>query len=267
MATVLKGDPSIYPRLQGLRTAMDVCLARCIKTGMDNQGHRMISTVGLVAGDAECYDMFAPLFDPVIRKLHPGFDPACGRHASGLDAGAVVASGMDPAGDVVERVQVSLGRNLRSLRFPAAASAQERAEAERVLSAALLRVPQLGGEYHPLRGSDTYAALPGGMSEEMEELLTKKRLMMTAPDSNVVLSTGTARHWPRARGVFTAEGCQTVAFLNQDDHLRLRCCRDGASGRLCRRTPSSSRRATVSATSPPARAASAQPFKRRSSSG
>ena len=43
----------------------------CIQTGVDNPGHPFIMTVGLTAGDEECYDTFKELFDPVIdSKLH-----------------------------------------------------------------------------------------------------------------------------------------------------------------------------------------------------
>ncbi|CAK0812403.1 unnamed protein product [Prorocentrum cordatum] len=238
MANVLKGDPSIYSRLRALRTSMDVSLARCIKTGMDNGGHPMISTMGLVAGDAECYDLFAPLFDPVIRERHAGFDRARDHHVSCLDAGAVVVGDLDPVGDYVTKVQVWVCRNVQGLKFPPAASEPEKIEAEKMITTALLSVPGLGGQYHPLRGSHSYAALPGDMSEETEQLLTQKGLMMKVPDSNVVLSTGAGKHWPKARGVFTADEYQTVAFVNQESHLRLRCSRDGADlrgtfARLC----------------------------------
>lgn len=43
-----------------------------IQTGVDNPGHPFIMTVGCVAGDEECYDTFADLFDPVIEARHKG---------------------------------------------------------------------------------------------------------------------------------------------------------------------------------------------------
>ena len=36
-------------------TSGGVNLAQCIKTGIDNPGHPHIKTVGLTAGDEECY--------------------------------------------------------------------------------------------------------------------------------------------------------------------------------------------------------------------
>ena len=39
---------------------------------MDNPGHPFIMTVGCVAGDEECYETLADLFDPVIEARHKG---------------------------------------------------------------------------------------------------------------------------------------------------------------------------------------------------
>ena len=44
-----------------------------LKTGMDNKGHPMIKTVGMTAGDEECYEVFKDLFDPVIDIRHGGY--------------------------------------------------------------------------------------------------------------------------------------------------------------------------------------------------
>lgn len=44
-----------------------------IIVGVDNPGHPYIMTVGMVAGDEECYETFAELFDPVIDGRHNGY--------------------------------------------------------------------------------------------------------------------------------------------------------------------------------------------------
>ena len=57
MADVLKKNPSIYDALKGKQTDMEVTLAQCIKTGMDNKGSPMLKTVGMTAGDEESYEV------------------------------------------------------------------------------------------------------------------------------------------------------------------------------------------------------------------
>merc|ERR1712166_209114 len=45
----LKADLGIYDRLRTRKTSLGVNLGHCIKTGIDNKGHPMIKTCGLVA--------------------------------------------------------------------------------------------------------------------------------------------------------------------------------------------------------------------------
>lgn len=44
-------------------------LDSCMQTGVDNPGHPFIFTVGLTAGDEECYEVFKDLFEPVISSM------------------------------------------------------------------------------------------------------------------------------------------------------------------------------------------------------
>ena len=224
-AKTLWQDPALYARLRALRTPGGVSLARCIKTGMDNRGHRLIRTLGLVAGDADCYGVFGELFDRVIAEWHPHWQ-AGAAHPTDLDAEGLSAAALDLAR--VTSVAVRLSRNLRGLAFPPAASLEERREAEVALRAALAALPEeLGGEYMPLRGSSSSCPLrPGGMSIEEEAQLKAKGLLMQAPDAGVVLSSGEGRHWPHGRGVFVAKGGGLVAHVNGADHLRLEAAQE-----------------------------------------
>merc|ERR1712110_79164 len=63
-------------------------------------------------------------------------------------------------------------------------------------------------------------------------------VLFEAPDSLLVLSSGLGRDWPEARGVFVTGNCATtgaiqdkdlVAWINQEDHLQLRCQRKDAN--------------------------------------
>lgn len=44
----------------------------------------MIKTVGMVAGDEESFELFAPLFDPVISARHNGY-AADAKHPTDLN--------------------------------------------------------------------------------------------------------------------------------------------------------------------------------------
>uniref|UniRef100_A0A3Q2YMJ2 Creatine kinase S-type, mitochondrial n=1 Tax=Hippocampus comes TaxID=109280 RepID=A0A3Q2YMJ2_HIPCM len=84
MATAL--TPAIYAKLRDKVTSNNWTLDQCIQTGVDNPGHPFIKTVGCVAGDEESYEVFADLFDPVIKDRHNGYDPKTMTHPTDLDA-------------------------------------------------------------------------------------------------------------------------------------------------------------------------------------
>merc|ERR1719262_523110 len=84
MAEAMKKNPAIYSKLRTKKTLLGVTLAKIIKPGVDNKGHPMIKTVGMVAGDEESYEVFKELFDPVINLRHGGYGPNT-KHPTDLD--------------------------------------------------------------------------------------------------------------------------------------------------------------------------------------
>ncbi|KAK7934463.1 hypothetical protein WMY93_005359 [Mugilogobius chulae] len=91
MASAL--TPSMYARLRDKLTPNNWSLDQCIQTGVDNPGHPFIKTVGMVAGDEESYEVFAEIFNPVIKDRHNGYDPRTMKHPTDLDANKL-SSGM-----------------------------------------------------------------------------------------------------------------------------------------------------------------------------
>ncbi|KAJ8781853.1 hypothetical protein J1605_010601, partial [Eschrichtius robustus] len=84
--------PTIYAKLRNKVTPNGYTLDQCIQTGVDNPGHPFIKTVGMVAGDEESYEVFADLFDPVIKLRHNGYDPRVMKHPTDLDESKVGSS-------------------------------------------------------------------------------------------------------------------------------------------------------------------------------
>jgi len=219
---VLRDKPEIYHSLKGETTPLGVSLAGCVKTGVDNPGHPYIETVGMVAGDAYCYDVFRDLFDEVIAALHPKWGASGGRHVSDLSGEKVAQTRMDASGEHIKGVRVRAARNFKALRMPALCSREERMEAERLLTRGLLRLgDDFRGLYYPLRGSSSYAPRPGGMTLEEEARLAVEDRVPEEPDSEMLTSAGYARHWPEARGCFAAEDRRLSATVNVEDHLLL----------------------------------------------
>lgn len=238
MAIVLRKDPGIYHRLKGLRTPGGVSLAKCMKPGVDNVGHALIRTVGLVAGDAACYEVFRELFEPVVVARHNLADSP--KHTVDLDVAKVGSEPVDAAGKHVISCRLRCARNLRDVPFPPSISKEQRREVERVAVKALLDLHGAsGGRYLPLGDSMSFPPCQGGMSPEEEADLDSQGLLFIEPDAQLILSSGTGRHWPDARGIFVDGQQSLAAWVNEEDHLRLIAQQDGGDlrqvfERLCR---------------------------------
>ncbi|XP_045141320.1 creatine kinase S-type, mitochondrial isoform X2 [Echinops telfairi] len=141
--------PAIYAKLRNKVTPSGYTLDQCIQTGVDNPGHPFIKTVGMVAGDEESYEVFAELFDPVIKLRHNGYDPKVMKHPTDLDASKVTQGLFDERYVLSSRVRT--GRSIRGLSLPPACSRAERREVENVAIAALEGLKgDLAGRYYKL---------------------------------------------------------------------------------------------------------------------
>lgn len=221
MTRILRNDPELYTKLHTQKTQMGVTFAKCIKTGIDNKGHKMVKTVGMVAGDEESYETFSELFNPVIALWHQRAHPT--KHPTDLDLSKLTSTRCDPTGKYVHSVNIQTTRNLRGLRLSPAMSEDERCEAERVVVKALSQLNEpLKGEYFSFEGSSSNPSqtVTPWMSRDDEEELTNKRLLFDAPDAPLLLSSGFGRHWPNARGVFVNVDKSFVVWMNEVEHIR-----------------------------------------------
>jgi len=98
--------PEVWHRLKDRETRYGVRLEHVIASGLANPD----SAVGVYAGDAESYELFAPLFDPIIADYH-GFGPEK-RHQSDLDPAHLDAPNPDPEGRYVVSTRIRVARNL-----------------------------------------------------------------------------------------------------------------------------------------------------------
>merc|ERR1719465_63254 len=221
LADALRANPGLYKKLKDKKTKLGVNLGHCIKTGIDNKGHPMIKTVGMVAGDDESYELFAELFDPVISARHNGY-PKDAKHPTDLDVSKLSNTKIDPTGKYVLTSRCRTGRSVKGFKLPPVTTFEERREVEKTVVKGLLSLTgDLKGDYFPLNGSRSYEPKPGGMSEEKEEALRKGGNLFQEPDSTLLLSSGCGRHWPDGRGIFHNDQQNLFVWVNEEDHLRI----------------------------------------------
>ncbi|XP_064152543.1 creatine kinase S-type, mitochondrial-like [Anguilla rostrata] len=208
MAAVL--TPGIYAQLRDKVTPNDWTLDQCIQTGVDNPGHPFIKTVGMVAGDEESYEVFADLFDPVIKARHNGYDPRTMTHPTDLDSSKITSGMFDERYVLSSRVRT--GRSIRGLSLPPACSRSERREVERVAVQALSGLQgELSGHYYSL----------AEMTEQEQQRLIDEHFLFDKPVSPLLTAAGMARDWPDARGIWHNNEKNFLIWINEEDHTRI----------------------------------------------
>jgi len=225
---VIKPNPEIYDELKGETTALGVTLNHCLKTGMDNPGHPQIKTVGLVAGDEECYEKFSKLFDPVVSGRHNGY-AADAKHVSNMNADDIATAKIDPTGKYVSTSRCRTGRSIKGTTLPPCNTFEMRRQIEKDVVKGLYKLDgELKGEYFGLHGSKSnplkelgLGDKETGMSLEEEESLRTAGNLFQEPDSTLLLSSGCGRHWPDARGIFANEARDFFCWVNEEDQMRI----------------------------------------------
>lgn len=207
MAKVL--TPSMYAKMADKQTPGGYTLDECIQTGVDNPGHPFIMTVGVVAGDEECYEVFAELFDPIISDRHNGYAKDA-IHPTDLDSTKIRGGVFDPKYVLSSRVRT--GRSIRGLSLPPMCSRAERREVERVCVDALGGLKgDLAGKYYPL----------SKMTDAEQEQLIEDHFLFDKPVSPLLTCAGMARDWPDARGIFHNDSKNFLVWINEEDHTRV----------------------------------------------
>ncbi|KAG7274035.1 hypothetical protein CRUP_030757 [Coryphaenoides rupestris] len=218
-----EGKRSLYPPRV---TPQNWTLDQCIQTGVDNPGHPFIKTVGCVAGDEETYEVFADLFDPVIKDRHNGYDPRAMKHPTDLDSSKITNAVFDEKYVLSSRVRT--GRSIRGLSLPPACSRSERREVERVVVTALGGLKgELAGRYYSL----------GDMTEqEQQQLIDVSPFLLVVvllvvvlldhflfdkPISPLLTCAFMARDWPDARGIWHNNEKNFLIWINEEDHTRV----------------------------------------------
>ncbi|XP_038667992.1 creatine kinase M-type-like [Scyliorhinus canicula] len=208
----------MYKRLRGRATQSGFTLDDVIQPGVDNSEHSCTRAVGCVAGDAESYTVFMKFFDPLIELYHRDYQQST-MHRSDLNP-ENLKGGDDLDGQYVLTCQVSAGRNVDDFCFPPHCSRGERRALEKLAIEALnVLEGEFKGTYHSLKN----------LSEEEIQRLTAAGIPTDNLISPLMLSSGMARDWPDARGVWHNDLKNFIVWVNKEDHLRFTSMQEGGN--------------------------------------
>ena len=197
--------PEIFEALKEKKTSHGYTLHQAINSGVQNPD----SSIGVYAGDAESYALFAPLFDPIIQEYHGfGVDDI---HQSNFNPNDLHAPSSSTMEEYIVSTRIRVGRNVANLPLGPAINKAQRHEVEMSVSRALEALEgELGGTYFPLEG----------MSETDRNQLIADHFLFKAGD-RFLEAAGLNRDWPQGRGIFHNNAKTFLVWINEEDQLRI----------------------------------------------
>jgi creatine kinase len=200
----------IFQKLQHEKTSKGKTLENLVEVGI-KAPHLGI---GIVAPDSESYRVFKDILNPVIKAWH-NFDPDKDSHKSDLDPNNLVVTEdqLDVFDEYVVSCKISAVRNIKGFPLPPGTFAKQRGDVEKALMKAFMTFDdELSGDYYQLEE----------LAKDDMEVLLKNEIVFPEPKPNGRLwACGSARDWPKNRGVFYNEDHSVTCWVNEEDHCRI----------------------------------------------
>ncbi len=195
----------VFEALKDKKTSNGFTLQQAINSGVLN----LDSGIGVYAGDEESYELFAPLFDPIIEEYH-GFCKN-DKHKSNLNPDDLNAPNPDVDGEFIVSTRIRVGRNVADLPLGPAISKEQRNAIEKQVSGVLNSLSgKLSGTYYPL----------DGMSKADSAQLIADHFLFKAGD-RFLEAAGLNRDWPEGRGIYHNNEKTFLVWINEEDQLRI----------------------------------------------
>ncbi|MCF8045555.1 MAG: hypothetical protein K9J83_06820 [Desulfarculaceae bacterium] len=195
--------PDIFEKLKDLQTGSGFTLHDAVRSGRENPD----SSVGIYAGDAETYRVFSEILDPMINEYHRFSNDR--RHMS--DLSPTPLEDPDPEHLYIVSTRIRAARNLDGFAFTPFISLTARRKVEQLFLKAV-------SDYR-LAANSRYIAYENLSDKEFQTLA--QSLPLFRKGDRFQESAGINRDFPKARGVFFSDHGGLLAWVNEEDHLRI----------------------------------------------
>ena len=198
--------PEIRSKLENETADCGFGLNDIIRSGVENPD----GSIGVYAGDEDCYHKFSLLFNPIIEHYHH-YNPSA-IHSKSLELSVLKSlPKIDPKNERIISTRIRVGRNLKGYALPPAISNDARKEVETKVLKSLLKLSgEHSGHYYPLYE----------MTESQRDQLVKDHFLFKKGD-RYLDSAGVNRDWPNSRGIFHSDDKHFLVWVNEEDHLRI----------------------------------------------
>jgi protein-arginine kinase len=195
--------PYIFKTLKPLATDSGFTIEKAIASGLAHSD----SHIGLYAGDAQSYQTFALIFDPIIREYHQFKSSQRHQH----DWTDIDLPCLDPEKKYILSSRIRVARNLEGFNFPCHINPDERKRLEnKIIETLACLKGGFKGQYVSLKTS----------GEKRLKPLEKKGLLFKKGD-RFQEAAGINRDFPQSRGVYFSADTSFRIWVNEEDHLRI----------------------------------------------
>lgn len=203
--------PEIFEKLKTRQTTSGFTLHDAVRSGRKNPD----SSVGIYAGDAESYQAFADIFDPIIHEYHRFSDER--PHMSDLSVPGL--ENPDPENQYIVSTRIRAARNLKGFAFTPFVSPAARQKVEELFLEAI--------SGHRLSKNSRYISYENLSQKEFQSLA--QNIPLFQKGDRFQESAGINRDFPKARGVFLSDRGRLIVWVNEEDHLRVISMEQGAN--------------------------------------
>ena len=214
--------PDVYEQLRDRQTLSGVTLEDIIQSGVALPlGANPPRGLGVYVGDAECYQVFAPLLNPMIAEYHgtlrsDDLRSTLRRHSTNLDPEMVLSQRPDPTGEYILYTRMRVARSVDGFLFPPSIDRSDRRYLQSLIQDC---VQDWGGQFVSLYE----------MSNAEHDDLIRRHILFHDPDEWAIYG-GLGRDWPDARGIYCNDWDRTpnvMIWCNAEDHIRVISMRKG----------------------------------------
>jgi len=187
-----------------------------IQSGVKN----LDSGCGVYAPDAESYNMFKDLFDPIVKDYH-GFPPDAKQPATDLgESHLSELPELDKEGKYIMSTRIRCGRSMAGFPFNPCLTEANYKEMETKIQEVFKNFsdPELQGTYFPLTG----------MTKEVQTQLIADHFLFKEGD-RFLQAANACRYWPTGRGIFHNKNKTFLIWVNEEDHMRIISMQNGGN--------------------------------------
>lgn len=197
---------AMLDQYKDIKTDSGKTLIDCISSGLRNPD----SSIGIYAADADSYEKFKDVFDPMIEKYHKIELKTNKQDKNGWVGDATYFEDLNKNKKNVLSTRIRCARSLEDYGLNSSMTENDYVESMEKVKEVLKNLgSDFEGVFHPLEG----------MAKDQQDEMIKNHQLFKSEDK-YLKAAGAMNFWPKGRGIFINNTVDFMVWVNEEDHLR-----------------------------------------------